>query len=300
MRASHCTDLLFWVLAEESGYTYMVLKVSAPLFHAECGPGTVVRQFPACCESLFVTWVGNLTHHLALSPSSFLFTPSPNSTTLPTHSIPYLSQTTITFPFFGYASEHPTMHFPLLAHNPNSNSVIGAGVLGPKYTAITSAASIPSSSHFTCLAHGLNEGSSLQDESQSSRWGLRSVMSRWDNAAVIVCCQVAGGVSIEPDRKTVGPVFSYAFGAITSRKFGCVVSGVSVDAILMLMRGSWMRLSWWSVETRGRLAGSLVTARIRQRAAPPPTWIEPFIGPSMTLLYSVLLGCHWFDVEILT
>ncbi len=58
--------------------------------------------------------------------------------------------------------------------------------------------------------------------------------SRCESAAVIVFCHVAGGVSIEPERKTVRPVFSYASGAINARNFGCVPM-VSDEDILMVM-----------------------------------------------------------------
>ena len=60
--------------------------------------------------------------------------------------------------------------------------------------------------------------------------------SRCERAPATVFCQVAGGVSIEPERKTVKPVFLYGVGAMTSRKLGCVPM-VSFACILTVMCG---------------------------------------------------------------
>lgn len=106
------------------------------------------------------------------------------------------------------------MHFPLLAHKPNSINVIR----------LESSPKIDShyirSSHFTCSAYGGNEGSYFHVELQFLGWGLRIVTSMSDSRLTTVCCHVAGGVSIEPDKKTIRSVFSYALGANTTRKFG--------------------------------------------------------------------------------
>lgn len=61
------------------------------------------------------------------------------------------------------------------------------------------------------------------------------MIPRCERYSTILSCHVVGGVSMEPERKTVSPVFSYGAGAMINWNPGCVEMVVSND-ILIVMR----------------------------------------------------------------
>lgn len=106
---------------------------------------------------------------------------------------------------------------------------------------------MPSSSQFTCSLNRWSEISSFQLESQSLRWGFKIVIGRWESAFERVDCHVAGGASIEPERKIVGPaLWGIGFGAITMLHFvGFGVWAGVENAILEDFRYMWRLYKWF-------------------------------------------------------
>jgi len=104
------------------------------------------------------------------------------SSKVPTHGIPFRSQTILIFPPFQNPSGQQTTTLPLCAHSPSSNMLTGLNVFLSKKKAMTLAFSRALSSHSTCVRNVESSGEGLAFGSQWPRRGFRRVMGRVDSS----------------------------------------------------------------------------------------------------------------------